>query len=85
MGKKILILYFVSVLLGILTGAIASLFQLTIQQMDHLLELLFHMTESYGLACRNRFRYDIDGDVIYCLDDGEVHRPRSGRKWCARN
>lgn len=49
MGKKILILYFVSVLLGILTGAIASLFQLTIQQMDHLLELLFHMTESYGL------------------------------------
>ncbi|HAT8179227.1 TPA: H(+)/Cl(-) exchange transporter ClcA [Legionella pneumophila] len=49
MGKKILILYFVSVLLGILTGAIASLFQLAIQQVDYLLELLFHIADSYGL------------------------------------
>lgn len=41
MGKKILILYFVSILLGILTGALASLFQLTIEILDRGLELFY--------------------------------------------
>lgn len=49
MGKKILILYFISILLGILTGTIASLFQLVIAQLDHLLEMFYHVVNSYGL------------------------------------
>lgn len=48
MGKKILILYAVSIVLGILTGTIASLFQLAIGWLDALMESLYGLVHSHG-------------------------------------
>lgn len=48
MGKKILILYAVSIVLGILTGTIASLFQLAIGWLDALMESLYGFVNSHG-------------------------------------
>jgi len=49
MGNKILILYGVSILLGILTGLIASLFQIGIASLDELLHWLFTAAAAQGL------------------------------------
>lgn len=49
MGKRTLILYLVSVLLGFLTGLIASLFQLAIAGLDVLLEEFFVLVHNNGL------------------------------------
>jgi len=49
MGNKILILYGVSILLGILTGTIASLFQLAITGLDFLLVQFFSLVDRAGL------------------------------------
>lgn len=48
MTKKILVLYFISALLGLLTGVIATLFQLAIAQVDETLVQLFHFIELHG-------------------------------------
>jgi CIC family chloride channel protein len=48
MGKKILILYAISGLLGMLTGTIASLFQLAITQLDTLLNSFFIFVSQQG-------------------------------------
>lgn len=49
MGKKTLILYLVSVVLGFLTGLIASLFQLAIAGLDALLANFFSWIQSHDL------------------------------------
>jgi CIC family chloride channel protein len=48
MGKKILILYAVSMVLGVLTGTIASLFQLAIAWLDALMSSLYGFVQSHG-------------------------------------
>lgn len=48
MRKKVLILYALSVLLGVLTGFIASLFQIAISGLDGLLSSFFKMIAHYG-------------------------------------
>ncbi|MDI1352278.1 MAG: H(+)/Cl(-) exchange transporter ClcA [bacterium] len=48
MGKKILILYAVSALLGALTGIVASVFQLAIIKLDHFLVSFFHFIVKQG-------------------------------------
>jgi chloride channel protein, CIC family len=48
MIKKVLMFYAISALLGILTGAIATLFQWAISEMDSALVLLFHFIEQKG-------------------------------------
>lgn len=48
MGKKILILYAVSMVLGVLTGTIASLFQLAIAWLDALISSLYSFVHSHG-------------------------------------
>lgn len=48
MGKKILILYAISILLGVLTGTIASLFQLAIASLDALLTSLLRFIQLQG-------------------------------------
>ena len=48
MAKKILALYGISILLGLLTGAIASLFQLAIAGLDGLLVSLFRWVGDHG-------------------------------------
>lgn len=49
MGKKILRLYLIASLLGILTGTIASLFQLAISGVDASLASFYNMVHDYGL------------------------------------
>jgi CIC family chloride channel protein len=49
MGKKILILYFVSVLLGLCTGVLASLFQLTIEKLDQGLAWFYNLLSYHEL------------------------------------
>ncbi len=48
MGKKILILYAVSMVLGVLTGGIASLFQLAIAWLDGAMTFLYSFVHSQG-------------------------------------
>lgn len=48
MGKGILVLYIISALLGVLTGAIASAFQWAIAQFDTSLSLLYTFIGQYG-------------------------------------
>lgn len=48
MGKKVLKLYFVALLLGVLTGLIASLFQLAIYGLDASLILFFGFVHRHG-------------------------------------
>ena len=49
MAKKVLMLYVISALLGLLTGAIASLFQAAIGKVDIWLELFFAWIKQNGL------------------------------------
>jgi len=46
--SKVLKLYVVSILLGILTGTIASLFQISIEKLDNMLRWLFDAVALYG-------------------------------------
>lgn len=48
MAQKVLILYLISALLGLLTGVIASLFQSAIAQVDASIVLLFHFVHQQG-------------------------------------
>jgi chloride channel protein, CIC family len=48
MTKKVLVLYVISALLGVLTGATATLFQWAISKMDFLLALFFHFIDQRG-------------------------------------
>lgn len=47
MGKKILILYAISIILGVITGVVASLFQIAIAHLDALLKLLFTQAQQH--------------------------------------
>ncbi|RUR15717.1 H(+)/Cl(-) exchange transporter ClcA [Legionella sp. km535] len=48
MGKKILILYAVSILLGVITGAFASFFQLAIAGLVALINLFYSLVSTHG-------------------------------------
>jgi len=48
MGKKVLILYAISMLLGVLTGLIASLFQIAISWLDGVLHSFFGFVHQHG-------------------------------------
>ena len=48
MGKKVLILYVVTALLGVLTGLIASLFQLSIAWLDGVLQDFLNLAHRQG-------------------------------------
>lgn len=49
MRHKILVLYALSILLGILTGTVGSLLQLAIYRLRNLLDMWFHFADSKGL------------------------------------
>ncbi|HRD69720.1 MAG TPA: H(+)/Cl(-) exchange transporter ClcA [Legionella sp.] len=48
MAKKILSLYAISILLGIITGIIASLFQMAISGLDELLNFIYNFVQNKG-------------------------------------
>lgn len=49
MTKKVLVLYFIAALLGLLIGVIASFLQIAIAQLDNYLELLFVWVKQHNL------------------------------------